>query len=282
MFLQGWSLRKGAFPALALACAACTPQTGVHTQAAALSASGPWWRQSGDGLLDEMIAQALAAMPPVCSPAPHGIRGGIRSVLHHQSAEKRHAQAAERAAQRLQKAEAVAQAYLRLRSWQERLAARHAMLAPWADNAEIAHFRREAGLVPALDEDMASVMVGLNSVDEDGARAGLERALGDLARLTGQDAASLRARLDKTSPMPLGNGPAAKADADALLAKAEAAAANARIAYRGGAAGYATLYVAEANALAAREAQIMIRHDAALATIRQWSETGRGEEATCG
>lgn len=239
-------------------------------------ASAPWWRQSGDALLDEMTAQALSAMPPVCMPMPRGIRG----ALYRRHAEKHHAQEQERAAQRLEKAEAVAQAYLRLRSWQERLAARHAMLAPWTDNAEIAHFRREAGLVPALDEDMAGVMLGLNSADEDSARAGLEHALSDLARLTGQDAASLRARLDKTSAMPIGNGPGP--EANALVAKAEAALANARIAYRGGAASFATLYVAEANALAAREAQIMAAHAAALATIRQWSEKPMGEEAHCG
>jgi outer membrane protein TolC len=276
MFLHSRIARKGLVPALLLACAACAPQTGGPTQIAPVAASAPWWRQSGDALLDEMTAQALEAMPPVCV-AP---RRGIGRVLHPQSAQKRHAQERDRAAQRLEKAEAVAQAYLRLRSWQERLAARHAMLAPWADNAEIAHFRREAGLVPALDEDMAGVMVGLNGADEDAARAGFERALGDLARLTGQDAASLRARLDKTSAMPIGNGPSPQANA--LLAKAEAALAYARIAYRGGAASFATLYVAEANALAAREAQIMAAHAAALATIRQWSEKSMGEEAHCG
>lgn len=241
--------------------------------------AGDWWHQSGDALLDEMVAQALSALPPVCAAPERGIRGGIRAALHHQSAEKRHAQEHERAVERLQKAEAVAGAYLRLRAWADRLAARHAMLAPWVDNAEIARFRREAGLVPALDEDMAGVMVGLNASDEDAARAGLERALTDLARLTGQDAAALRARLDKTSAMPIGNG---AATSNTLLAQAEAALANARIAYRGGAASFATLYVAEANALAAREAQIMANHTAALATIRQWSEKAMAEEAHCG
>lgn len=275
MFLHSRIARQGLVPALLLACAACTPQTGVPTQTAPV-AYAPWWRQSGDALLDEMTAQALDAMPPVCMLVPRG----IKNVLYRRNADKRHAEEHDRAAQRLQKAEAVAQAYLRLRSWQERLAARHAMLAPWADNAEIAHFRREAGLVPALDEDMAGVMVGLNGADEEAARARLERALDDLARLTGQDAASLRTRLDKTSAMPIGNGPSP--EANALLAKAEAALANARIAYRGGAADFATLYVAEANALAAREAQIMAAHAAALATIRQWSEIGKGEEASCG
>lgn len=257
-------------------------------------AAGPWWQQSGDALLDDMVAQALSAMPPVCLPP----RRGLQAVLHRQSAAKRHAQQQERAAQRLHKAEAVAEAYLRFRLWQERLLARHAMLAPWVDNAEIAHFRREAGLVPALDEDMAGVMVGLNGADEDAARAALQRALEDLAGLTGQDAAALRARLEKTSAMPLGNqgsanqgganqgsSPAVQ-QAQALLAKAEAARANARIAYRGGAASFATLYLAEANALAAREAQLLALHQAALALIRQWSAADgadyRGEEVACG
>lgn len=280
MFLHERTRFQGLVPALLLACAACTPQAGLHPQAPARaepSAAGDWWHQSGDALLDEMVAQALSALPPVCAAPERGIRGGIRAVLHRQSAEKRRAQEHERRVQRLQKAEAVARAYLRLRAWADRLAARHAMLAPWADNAEIARFRREAGLVPALDEDMAGVMVGLNATDEEAARAGLERALGDLARLTGQDGAALRARLDKTSAMPIGN----PAPQTPLLAQAEAALTNARIAYRGGAAGFATLYVAEANALAAREAQIMANHTAALATIRQWSEKAMAEEAHC-
>ncbi|WDF71716.1 hypothetical protein [Novosphingobium sp. KACC 22771] len=279
MFLHERTRFQGLVPALLLACAACTPQAGLAPQPPAeASPQGAWWHQSGDALLDEMVAQALGAMPPVCAAPQSGIRGGIRAVLHHQSAQKRHAQEQERAAARLQKAEAVARAYLRLRSWGDRLAARHAMLAPWADNAEIARFRREAGLVPALDEDMAGVMVGLNGQDEETARAGFERALADLAALTGQDGAALRARLDKTSAMPIGN----PAPQNPLLAQAEAAAANARIAYRGGTAGFATLYVAEANVLAAREAQIMANYTAALATVRQWSEKAMAEEVPCG
>lgn len=287
MFPQRWASFQGIAAALILACGACTPQTGVPTQAGSsqiseASTSGPWWRQSGDALLDDMVAQALTSMPPVCMPAPGGFRGRIQSALHHKAKQKRHAEEADRAAQRLRKAEAVAEAYLRLRAWQERLTARHAMMAPWADNAEIAHFRHEAGLVPGLDEDMAGVMVGLNATDEDAARNARDHALADLARLTGQDAGSLRARLEKTSPMPLNNAIAAKGDADELLAKAEAVLATARIAYRGGATTFAALYIAEVNVLAAREAQIMAAHAAALATIRQWSEKGMGEEAHCG
>jgi hypothetical protein len=45
------------------------------------------------------------------------------------------------------------------------------------DNAEIARFRREAGLVPVLDEDMAGIMVGLNGSDVESARVALAAAL---------------------------------------------------------------------------------------------------------
>lgn len=282
MFLHGWAGPKGMVPALFLACAACTPPAGLPAaqgdaaEVGAQAHAGPWWRQSGDALLDEMVAQALGPMEAVCQPPQRGLGG----LLHRRNEARRHAEAAERAALRLQKAEAVGLAYLRLRAWQDRLAARRAMLAPWADNAEIAHFRHEAGLVAALDEDMAGVMVGLNATDEAAARAGYDRALGDLAKLTGQDAAALRARLDKTSAMPIG-GPSQPA-AGSLTARAEEAVANARIAYRGGTTGFATLYVAEANALAAREAQIVATRDAAMATILQWSAKGMGEDAACG
>jgi hypothetical protein len=85
---------------------------------------------------------------------------------------KAHAQAAAMAANRPPAASPVR----RISRWPicaraaGRPAQRLASTAMLKDNAEIARFRREAGLVPVLDEDMAGIMVGLNGSDVESAR----------------------------------------------------------------------------------------------------------------
>ncbi|EGD58115.1 putative Integral outer membrane protein TolC, efflux pump component [Novosphingobium nitrogenifigens DSM 19370] len=190
----------------ALACSACTPQRQANGALHLLSApvhagdvSAPWWTASGDPVLDHLTAEALGREPaPVCA-APHGTFGQrLVRVFHGERAARVEAaaQAWDKAGARLTQARDIGLAYLRARAWQARLAERMASEAAIRDNGEIAHFRREAGLVPGLDEDMAGIMVGLASSDLDGARAGLDRALAELARLTGKTQADLRTLLE--------------------------------------------------------------------------------------
>ncbi|HWU03302.1 MAG TPA: type I secretion system protein TolC [Novosphingobium sp.] len=374
--------------ALALACAGCAvphrAPAGLHLLPPAAPApaqpvtpppaQGPWWHGSGDELLDHLVERGVARAGSLCPAAPHGVKQKLGRRLaglwHGRQAERAGRAEVEwqHAADHLRLATDIGLAYARARGWQARLALRMAMPAPLRDTAEIARFRREAGLVPALDEGMAGLMVGLNSADIDAALAAYVAAVDDLARLTGEDAAHLRARLDDGAQwapplvppavvddgadlarrpdlrviearlierlehrhvgqaaidevtqkalaadvLPVAAQAPAEADeadwtarwagalararaelslnraalADARLREdqraalggaAERALVDARIGYRGGAASFATLYVAEAAALAAREAGVEARGAALMATIRLWAAQGRGE-----
>jgi len=349
-----------------LMCTACARHDGDASLRLLPPASGaptsgrvPWWTRSGDALLDRLASEALAGEAvPVCEAPRASVGRRLRQVFTRARLRADRSEAVARAwdkvALRLGRAQEIGLAYLRARSWQARLAQRLASPAMLKDNAEIARFRREAGLVPALDEDMAAIMLGLNGADVDTARAALDEAIAGLARVTGQEPMALRAMLDNTpyarltdppgqddpdlsarpdlhalearllaSP-PLqrlgpdavraqlqqadaGNGPdwatrwtmaTARARRQASDARAELAGArdrigqrealadeadrvvvNARLAYRNGAAGFATLYAAEAAGMATREARIEAERAVAVALIDLWTAQGLGETA---
>jgi len=354
-----------------LTCTACARHDGdarlrllPSASGAQVRGDGPWWTHSGDALLDRLTAEALAAEPiPACEPPRASVGARLRGVFGTARVRAARSEAEARAwdnvAQRLARAQAIGLAYLRARSWQARLAQRLASPEILNDNALIARFRREAGLVPALDEDMAAIMLGLNGADADTARAGLSEAIAGLAHLTGQEPTAVRAMLDSapyarlTAPPerddpdvsarpdlhalqarllaspPLqrlapdavraqlqqaedGKGPdwavrwtRAVAHArqqandartklagardqigrrEALADEANRAVINARLAYRNGAAGFATLYATEAAGMATREARIEAERAVAAALIDLWSAQGLGEtarEGTC-
>ncbi|MFK5073762.1 hypothetical protein ACI4BE_29995, partial [Klebsiella pneumoniae] len=76
-------------------------------------------------------------------------------------------------------------AYAQARRWQAMLALREAAPDGLRDDARIARFRREAGLAPGLDEDLAGAMIGLDGAGIDRARAGFETALAALTEASG-------------------------------------------------------------------------------------------------
>lgn len=161
----------------------------------------PWWHNSGDMLLDRLTSDALADDAiPACEARPASTGHRLLRVFDHPHARIDRSETVARAwdtvALRLARAQEIGLAYLRVRGWQARLAQRLASPDMLRDNAQIARFRREAGLVPALDEDMAAIMLGLNGADVDTARARLDEAIAQLAQMTGKEPLDLRALLD--------------------------------------------------------------------------------------
>lgn len=96
----------------------------------------------------------------------------------------RSAAAYEYADDRAQKSAKIALAYVETRRWQERLGLQRAAMAPLRDNIEIAQFRRDAGLVSAIDGEMGGVMAGLDQAALEAARGRLAEAIAHLAQLT--------------------------------------------------------------------------------------------------
>lgn len=225
--------------ALALACAGCTPaaHTPLHLSPAVSAPDKPWWQNAGDPLLAQFIEQGLAHDPALsCQAAAIAARDDraaarrirarlTRLVAPRDAAAARLADTYTLAQSRSHLAATIALAYIEARRWQARIALRAQALAPLRDNAEIAHFRREAGLVSALDGDMADVMTGLDGASVEAARAHLSDAIADLARLTGALPEDLRVLLG-----PDGHVPSFAADPDQDIAqRADLLALNTRL-----------------------------------------------------
>ena len=333
---------------VALACAGCSmPDGGAALRLAAppAVAAPAWWVATGDPLLADLVAEGLAHAPPPAIPAP------ARIVWPHRApdAATLRARAEALADARAQLAQAIGQAYLEARRTQAHVTLRGDAVAGLRDNAEIAGFRREAGLVSAVDTGLAGVLVGLNEGAMLAARADRDAAVARLADLIGDAPGPLTARIEGTAALrvydPLPEAPAWPADlartqdrliadlahhhitqaqVDAALAghaapaaamadaaawqtaqdhtragidaaqvalnaararlnaatatssAAEATVADARLAYRAGKEAMGGLYVAEAGALAAREAlaDAGVAIDAAL--LRLWAAQGAG------
>lgn len=347
---------KATAMALVVACAGCAAPAVRHVELDLGPIEGArvdapaWWHAAGDpvlvSLLDDTLprdralacdAFALDAAQARETARRRRIGGRLASLGKARRAPEgpaagyyAHAALANR------RAATIAEAYLDVRLAQVRLAARQAALAPWQDNAEIARFRREAGLVSATDGSMAGVMVDLDRGAISEAEDLLARATEHLAGETGLPAEALQTRLsDATMPVvPVLVDPvpppeprraglmalrqaqaqavldhrtsadaaraalasataasdvdvasaakavdAARALADArhrTLAQAERAARDARSAYRAGGETFAMVYVAEAAALAAREAAAQAEAGLARARVRLWTAQGLG------
>lgn len=352
--------------ALVAACAGCSSVGGHHAPALHIGPAPtaaidqPWWKDAGDPLLAQLIEQGLAHDAALSCQAhalarrnsaatARSVKARLtRMVAPRDGAAMRLADTYDLAQIRSRRAANIALAYIEVRRWQERITLRAQALGPLRDNAEIARFRREAGLVAALDGDMADVMTGLETTNVDAARAHLAEAIAHLSTLTGALPDDLRVLLgpDGTPPMftaapgeedlshradllaleirltadlarhkitqdaidaqlktPDTASPAitrwikaqaqASAEwheaADALTtattrlapldhtqALATRAAGDARLAYRNGAGSFATLYVAEASALATSERRVDTQAALAGAAVALWSAQGRG------
>jgi outer membrane protein TolC len=174
-----------------------------------------WWRAAGDPVLARFVEQGLAHDPKL----------NCASVTVRAAAAARSAAAYDYADRRAHKAATVGLAYVEARRWQERLGLQQAALAPLRDNAEIAQFRREAGLVSAIDGEMGGVMAALDQVAVDTARARLTDAVAALARLTDLSPEQVAAwlgdqgqapDLSLTPPAPAGDAAMPRADLMAL------------------------------------------------------------------
>jgi len=347
------STGKAAVLALTLACAACV-STAPRVSDPGLPAvdegeadPAPWWSKAGDPVLAQVIGQGLAHDAAlVCSAWQlqgdaarmdahrRHLGGRLASLMKKPAVPQGPAAGAYSHADLVNsRAADMAGAYLGVRLAQARLAARRAAVAPWQDNTEIARFRREAGLVSAIDSSLGGVMVDLDADAVAQAQADVNQQIARLASQTGLAADALAALVGEGGGVPtlsdLAAQPPRRAALMALrqqqaqavldgrtsaddarvaldnartasdqaidraaktlamardrveasarsLAQAERTVRDARSGYRAGAETFATLYVAEASALAAAEADAAARASLAQAQVQLWAAQGLG------
>jgi len=368
---------------LSLALAGCVTSKAPETHAALTIAppveapqDGDWWKAAGDPLLANLIERGLAADNDLAcraarlheqeetdASASRRLSGKVRALVGKDEAPERDAArmawAYAYAQARADRATEVALAYVQVRRLQQVLILRTQRLDQFRDNAVIAEFRRQAGLVTAIDGGLGNSMAGVADADVAATRARYDEARGRLSALTGMtdtdlltalgekadiptfavdaspaseaplhraDLLALRSRLesslahDKITQVQLDAAIAAPEDAttsqvlrDALqkltkadegaraeiastrvalaafdkresaladtAAQAKRAVTDARSAYRAGFGDFATLYVAEAAALAAEEARVGLKADRAATVIRLHKQEGAGWSA---
>lgn len=316
--------RSGRPAALALlfASAACTANgsrvadtpavAGSETSVQSAQPAAPaWWTQLGNPMLAALIRQGLDASQEIsCQIASlrsfdeeaardaRRIGARIGRFLGDRSTAADPAAREERvervALRRARLARQIAAAYVDVRRLQQDVAIRNALRNQFRDNAEVAQFRREAGLVPALDGALARSQDEVAQGELGFAQGRLEDAVGELARLVGERPEALVARLGPAAPLadpPVDPLAIAQADdprraklADQILREARLGQAraesrrtvrDARSAYRGGAGSFATLYVAEAAANAVELALLDARAGRIGATLDLWAGQDR-------
>lgn len=259
----------------------------------------PWWQGTGDAVLAGLVEQGLSAdLELVCRVAhlrtrdreagKKSLGSSLKRLFAARDAEARDRAAREAAVSRVADRRAalardIALAYVDLRRLQQLHTLRAGVLDEYKDNAEIAEFRRQAGLASTVDGALAATQNETARAELGYIDGRLPDALAELARLTRVEPATLSARVGEGTPLPpaLLDGPDAQQDngREAALSEAiEAAkrtARDARTAYREGAGNMATVYVAEAAALSVEQALADARAVRAAATVRQWSNAGQ-------
>lgn len=269
----------------------------------------PWWNGAGDTLLARLVDDGLAADARLRDEAAalagsefqalhwkYRVRDWLGSLLGYPARDPA-ARALRLADARQRKAAAIALDYVSVRRLQSVLALRQRFQDQFRDNADIARWRREAGLVTTVDGGLAAAMVGVNAGALDATRERLAAARAALAREAGVAGELLDEAMDDGAQVPeltmaavperargdarVQRDRAALADAESrqralrdVERNAELTVVDARAAYRLGTANFATLYAAEAAALAAREAGIDARADRADAVIRLGTDAG--------
>ncbi|MDE2168701.1 MAG: TolC family protein [Sphingomonadales bacterium] len=205
--------------ALVIACGGCvgvnrSGPAPLHLSPDISAPQAPWWDAAHDPLLGALIEQGLqhdadlqcraeALAQRAQAVQNHRIKARLaRLVGPHDTPEDLGADSYVMVRAREALAIRIALAYIDARRWQERITLREAALAPLRDNGEIARYRREAGLVPALDGDMADVITGLDESSVATARGHLGDAIATLARLTGLTAEELNDRLKSAPRLP--------------------------------------------------------------------------------
>ncbi len=267
----------------------------------------PWWRETGDPVLATLIQQGLDTNPEIACRiaslrqydhqveqdakqigARLGRLFGDRSVRADPAARDIKVDRVSSRRERL--AHQIALAYVDVRRLQQDVALRGALRDQYKDNVEVARFRREAGLVSAIDGSLARTQDETAQGELGFAQGRLDQALAELGRLVGEKPADLAAKLGSPGaiPDPSANElSAAPSDdprravlADAVLREARLTQAleesrrtvrDARTAYREGAGAFSTLYVAEAASLAVELALVDARAARVTTTLDLWS-----------
>lgn len=264
----------------------------IHDVEPAASQAPAWWREAGDPLLARLVDDGLRADARLRRESAALARAASRARTWRYRldawfgrlvgvAPERHDAAARRLARaRLRKAASIARDYLNVRRLQAERALRCAFRQRVGDDARIAHWRHQAGLVSAVDGGLAASLTGLNDNALSANAADLAAARAALAHGTGVAAGELDRLLGSTATIPelaRGAGAAVAAPDRAAALRgverdAERTAADARAAYRLGTGDFATLYVAESALLQARQAALAARAARAEAAIRRQTD----------
>ncbi|MFD2579907.1 hypothetical protein ACFSTD_17815 [Novosphingobium colocasiae] len=178
-----------------------------------------WWHSAGDAVLDQLIERGLATDKPLACEAQALHRDGGKARTRDKRLDRRiarlfgaagaeadsadlQARAYDYADHRARLAARIAATYLDVRRLQEIATLRRKMQAQFKDNAEIARFRREAGLVDGLDVGLAGSLVAINGSSLDADRQTFEDKARELADLTGMDETTLLASLGEEGKVP--------------------------------------------------------------------------------
>lgn len=178
-----------------------------------------WWKAAGDPVLNTLVERGLSTDKPLACEALALRKGedkarsrGKRidrqivrlfdsSAAEAESAELR-AKAYDYADRRAEISADIASLYLDLRRLQEIDGLRGKLQNQFKDNAEIARFRREAGLVDGLDVGLAGSLVAINGDGLERNRTVFDDKLRQLAAMTGLDEPTLRASLGEAGEVP--------------------------------------------------------------------------------
>lgn len=184
------------------------------------STSNPlWWQTAGDPVLAEFIERGLAANPDlICNAISLRTRQSeadatarrlgrrIERIFDSGSRKAEEATSAARAYRyanrRAQVAAAIAAAYVEVRRLQEVHALRAELLDQFKDNAEIADFRRQAGLVTGIDSGLAGSLVSVSASGLDALSGEIDAAMRELARLAGMEAEAVKTSLGESGKVP--------------------------------------------------------------------------------
>lgn len=249
---------------LSLALAGCATSKAPETHAALTIAppveapqDGDWWRAAGDPLLANLIERGLAADNDLAcraarlreqeetdASASRRLSGKVRALVGKDEAPERDAArmawAYAYAQARADRATEVALAYVQVRRLQQILMLRTERLDQFRDNAVIAEFRRQAGLVTAIDGGLGNSMAGVADTDVAATRARYDEARGRLSALTGMTDTDLLTALGDKADIPTFAAPASppseprgaslhRADLLALRSRLEASLAHEKV-----------------------------------------------------
>lgn len=304
--------------ALTLASAGCTaaggniasapsPATASAPDEAAAPAAPAWWKEAGDPVLGALVQQGLDSSQEVIC------RISALRQYDHQTAEDakrlgarlgrllgdknvradpqlRDDKVERVVTRRVRLARQIASAYVEVRRLQQDIALRGALRAQYKDNAEVAQFRREAGLASAIDGALARSQDETAQGELGFSQGRLDSAMAELARLVGDKPEVLAEKLGSPGSIPdppvdplaiaspedprrasLADGVLREARLAQALQEARRTVRDARGAYRQGAGPFSTLYVAEAASTAVELALVDARAGRVTATLDLWS-----------